>query len=88
MRYFTSLPHELQVRAWKVLSEDLIESWLFNWDNEQGDFLSSSAEEQLLTFISNDTTDYVMEAKAFYNFNDAYEQGSSQFARSTRKDTV
>lgn len=56
MRYFHTLPQEIQDKAWSDLGADLVQQWIDRWIDEEGEYLDSHIEEHLLEILSSNSS--------------------------------
>ena len=69
MRFFHTLPVEMQKLAWSAKKDELVDSWFDTLISEDGYELPNMVEEELMTLltsVASDGTDYIELAKDFY----------------------
>ena len=69
MKFFHTLPVEMQKLAWSAKKDELVGSWFDSLISEDGYELPNMVEEELmtvLTYVASDGTDYIELAKDFY----------------------
>lgn len=69
MKFFHTLPVEMQKLAWSAKKDELVNSWFDNFISEDGHELPNMVEEELmtvLTYVASDGTDYIELAREFY----------------------
>lgn len=69
MKFFHTLPVEMQKLAWSAKKDELVGSWFDSFISEDGYELPNMVEEELmtvLTLVASDGTDYIELAKEFY----------------------
>lgn len=69
MRFFHTLPVEMQKLAWSAKKDELVDSWFDTLISVDGYELPNMVEEELmtcLTSVASDGTDYIELAKDFY----------------------
>jgi hypothetical protein len=69
MKFFHTLPVEMQKLAWSAKKDELVDSWFDTLISEDGYELPNMVEEELMTLltsVASDGTDYIELAKDFY----------------------
>lgn len=67
MDYFDTLTDEQRKRAWQLLADDLVDSWLDSTRNDSGDELPDLCEEELLSRLGEEEgINHVSRAVSFY----------------------
>ena len=69
MRFFHTLPVEMQKLAWSAKKDELVDSWFDTLISEDGYELPNMVEEELMTLltsVASDGADYIELAKDFY----------------------
>ena len=69
MKFFHTLPVEMQKLAWSAKKDELVNSWFDSLISEDGYELPNMVEEELmtvLTCVASDGTDYIELAREFY----------------------